>query len=202
MTTLTTVTTATPADTEAVGHLLALAFDEPVTRWLVPDPARHQPVMTGLFTLMATDALTRGGWIDLLSGDDGQPAAAALWFDHSSLEGAPASEPDPRLDEVFGPDIHRWRTLDDLMTRHHLAGPHHYLFAIGVHPDRQGTGLGGQLLIHGHERLDDLPAYLEATSPASRRLYARLGYQDLDQLQIPGGPTLWRMWHAPSETDG
>ena len=54
----------------------------------------------------------------------------------------PTDDPDPRLDEVFGPDAVRWRTLDELMTGHHLASPHHYLFAIGVLPDYQGNGLG------------------------------------------------------------
>ena len=186
----------TDTDLDAVGRLLALAFDEPVTRWLVPAPDRHRPVMTEFFTLMANDALTQGGWIDLLNGDDGQAAAAAIWFDHSTLEGAPSSQPDPRLQEIFGSFAHRWHLLDSLITRHHLAGPHHYLFAIGVHPDRQGAGLGGQLLAHGHRRLGGLPAYLEATSPDSQRLYHRHGYHDLSSIELPDGPALWRMWTA------
>lgn len=185
-------------DVDVVGQLLAVAFDEPATCWLVPDPARRRPIITGLFTLMVSDALVRGGWVDVLADPDDRPLAAAIWFDYSALDGTPVSEPDPRLHEVFGPFAHRWHVLDDLMTRHHLAGPHHYLFALGVHPDHQGNGLGGQLLAHGHQRLDGLPAYLEATSADSCRLYARYGYHRLGEIRLPDGPTLWRMWATPN----
>jgi GNAT superfamily N-acetyltransferase len=201
ITTLTETGSADPGtgiDVDAVGGLLAIAFDEPVTRWLVPDPDRHQQVLTDLFTLMATDALTDGGWVDILTHPAGQPTAAAIWFNHATTTDAvPGSEPDPRLDEVFGPDAARWRVLDELMARHHLADPHHYLFAIGVLPDLQGNGLGGQLLAHGHQRLGGLPAYLEATGPDSRRLYHRHGYHDLGRIDLPDGPSLWRMARIP-----
>jgi hypothetical protein len=41
-----------------------------------------------------------------------------------------------------------------------------------------------------------MPAYLEATSPDSRRLYHRHGYTDLGRIDLPDGPSLWRMWAA------
>jgi GNAT superfamily N-acetyltransferase len=186
----------TGVDTGTVAELLAVAFNEPVTRWLVPDPDHHQQIITKLFALMAEAALAGGGRVDVVSDPDERPVAAAIWFDYSTLDGTPASEPDPRLNEVFGPFAHRWHLLDDLMTRHHFAGPHMYLFAIGVHPDQQGRGLGGQLLAHGHQRLDGVPAYLEATSVDSRRLYTRHGYHDLGEIRLPDGPTMWRMWNT------
>jgi GNAT superfamily N-acetyltransferase len=199
--TLTTASLADPdtggMDVDTVGGLLAVAFDEPVTHWLVPEAARHRPVMTDLFTLMATEALACGGWVDVLTTDSGQPAAAAIWFNHATGEAIHAEGPDPRLDEIFGPDAARWQALDQLMTAHHLAGPHLYLFAVGVHPQHQNTGLGGHLLGHGHQRLGGLPAYLEATGPDSRRLYHRHEYHDLGRIDLPDGPTLWRMWHTP-----
>jgi hypothetical protein len=107
----------TGLDADAVGGLLAEAFVEPVTHWLVPEPARHRPVMTGLFTLMAADALAGDDWVDVLTTADG-PAGAAIWFNHatSEAEPEPGGGPDPRLDQVFGPDAARWQTLDQLMT--------------------------------------------------------------------------------------
>jgi GNAT superfamily N-acetyltransferase len=192
----------TGIDVDAVGGLLAVAFDEPVTHWLVPETARHRPVMTGLFTLMAGDAIAGGGWVDILTTPDG-PAGAAIWFDHATTPVAePAEGPDLRPDEIFGPDAGRWHTLDQLMTAHHLAGPHLYLFAIGVLPAHQGNGLGGHLLGHGHRRQGGLPAYLEATSPDSRRLYHRHAYTDLGRIDLPDGPELWRMWRLPAGTQG
>jgi GNAT superfamily N-acetyltransferase len=190
----------TGLDADVVGGLLAVAFDEPVTHWLVPEAARHRPVMTGLFTLMAGDALAGGGWVDVLVTADG-PAGAAIWFNHATSEATTVEGPDLRLDEIFGPDASRWQALDQLMTAHHLAGPHLYLFAIGVLPDQQGHGRGGQLLSHGHQRLGGLPAYLEATSADSRRLYHRHAYTDLGRLDLPDGPPLWRMWNTPSPAE-
>jgi GNAT superfamily N-acetyltransferase len=188
----------TGIDVDAVGGLLATAFDEPVTRWLVPETARHHPVMAALFTLMAGDALAGGGWVDVLTLPNGQPAGAAIWFNHATASVAePVEGPDPRLDEVFGPDAGRWRTLDQLMTAHHLAGLHLYLFAVGVLPDHQGHGYGGHLLAQGHQRQGGVPAYLEATSTDSRRLYHRHCYADLGRIDLPDGPCLWRMQLIP-----
>jgi GNAT superfamily N-acetyltransferase len=189
MTVATSITSQVHLD--AVAELLAVAFDEPVTRWLIPDPDRRQQTMTGLFTIMAEDALTNTGRIDVIPDTDGQPLAAAIWFDYTTIDGLPLS--DPRFSQVFGPYFHRWHALDDLITRQHLTSPHHYLFAVGVHPGHQSQGLGGQLLTHGHQHLHGLPAYLEATSCDSRRLYQRHGYHDLGTLQLPDGPTLWQM---------
>lgn len=187
----------TGLDVDAVGGLLAVAFDEPVTHWLVPEAARHRPVMTDLFAQMAGDALAGGGWVDILTAQGGQPAGAAIWFNHATTPVAePTEGPDRRVEEIFGPDAGRWQTLDQLMTAHHLAGPHLYLFAVGVLPDHQGHGFGGQLLEQGHRRLGGLPSYLEATSSDSRRLYRRHAYTDLGCIDLPDGPTLWRMWAA------
>lgn len=190
----------TGLDADVVGGLLAVAFDEPITHWLVPEAARHRPVMTGLFTLMAAAALADGGWVDVLTTADG-PAGAAIWFNCATTEAGTAEGLDPRLDEIFGPDAGRWQALDQLMTAHHLAGPHLYLFAVGVLPDYQGNGLGGQLLRHGHQRQGGLPAYLEATSPSSRCLYHRHAYADLGRIDLPDGPPLWRMWRLPAGTE-
>jgi ribosomal protein S18 acetylase RimI-like enzyme len=62
-----------------------------------------------------------------------------------------------------------------------------------VRSDYQGLGLGARLLAHGHQRLHERPAYVEATSPGSRRLYQRHGYHDLGRIRLPDGPALWRM---------
>ena len=201
MTTLTTIRDAEPGDLHTLARLLARAFDEPVTRWLVPDPDRRLVTVTDLFTVFATDAF-KDGHVDLLTDDAGHPLAAALWFDLTTPEpgSTPADPPGHDSAPVAGwrpadeDDAARWRVLDELMTRHHLQGPHHYLFAIGVDPAVQGRGLGSRLLTHRHQRLGTHPAYLEATSSTSRRLYQRHGYTDLGQIYLPDGPPLWRMW--------
>ena len=190
-----TITTAEPAHAETVAEVLAHAFhDDPVVSWMVPDPVRRRAVMPRFFAVLVADAV-KDGAVDVLRAADGEPLAAAAWFDQTQ---APTghSEPDHRLDDVLGADLPRWNALDAAMTEHHLRGPHHYLFAIGAIPPMQGRGLGASLLDHRHTRLGPEPAYLEATSRDSMRLYERKGYTLLGELRVPDGPTLWRMLRA------
>jgi GNAT superfamily N-acetyltransferase len=71
---------------------------------------------------------------------------------------------------------------------------------IGVAPGRQGEGLGTALIGSVLDRCDreGLPAYLEASSVRSRRLYERLGFEPAGPvLQLPDGPAMWPMWREP-----
>ena len=64
-------------------------------------------------------------------------------------------------------------------------------------PDRQGTGVGSALLADGVERIDaeGLPAYLESSKERNVPLYARFGFEVVEELRPKGGgPTLWCMW--------
>lgn len=74
---------------------------------------------------------------------------------------------------------------------------HWMLVEIGVAPDTVGTGLGGALLRSGLARVDAaaMPAYLEATTPGSARLYERHGFAPRAHLGLtPDGfpVTMWR----------
>jgi GNAT superfamily N-acetyltransferase len=176
-----------------VGELLAEAFQEPVTFWLVPD-AEHRPaIMTTFFGLVAEDSI-RGGTVDVIGDYEG----TAVWFDMAGPAHEP-EEPDLRYTQAFGRYGDRWDVFDQLTSSNHPHGaPHHYLMLVGIRPDRQGQGLARALLEHHHETVAGpagLPTYLEATSAGSRRLYQRLGYQDLrDPLQLPDGPPIFPMW--------
>jgi GNAT superfamily N-acetyltransferase len=160
-----------------LGELLTDAFQEPVTHWLVPNPSDRRPIMTKFFALIAEDAI-EDGVAEVIGNYEG----AALWFDLTQPHPTP-TEPDLRYSEAFGPYAARWDVVDQLMTNNHpKIAPHHYLMVVGVRPDRQGLGLGRALIEHHHREVVDkaeLPAYLEATSLDSRRLYRQLGYQDL-----------------------
>ena len=83
----------------------------------------------------------------------------------------------------------------------HPVEPRHYLPVAGAEPQWQGRGLGTALMRPVLERCDDeqLPAYLEATSPRNRALYERRRFQVTGQLAVgPGSPPAWRMWRTPS----
>ncbi|MFE4644295.1 GNAT family N-acetyltransferase, partial [Streptomyces sp. NPDC056730] len=64
----------------------------------------------------------------------------------------------------------------------------------------QGRGLGRALIEPVLERCDreGLPAYLEASSERSRRLYERLGFTFTGTtVDLPDGPHMWPMWREP-----
>jgi GNAT superfamily N-acetyltransferase len=68
---------------------------------------------------------------------------------------------------------------------------------MGVVGGRQGAGLGSALLRHRLARADadGLPAYLEASSPRSRALYLRHGFEDLGEpVRVADSPPLYPMW--------
>jgi len=198
---MTTVLTAGRHLVASTGALLAAAFEtEPVSRWLVPDEPRRRRIMTRFFTLLAADAFTTGT-VDLVTDAHGAPEAVALWSDRTEPG---ADEPDPALAESLGVWAGRRRAMAAVMERHHPITPHHYLMLVGVRPDRQRRGLGGEILRARHRDLDrtGTAAYLEATSAAGRTLYARLGYRQLGPpLPLPSGPPVWPMWRVPAGAD-
>jgi GNAT superfamily N-acetyltransferase len=84
--------------------------------------------------------------------------------------------------------------------RHPRKPPHTYLAVMGVAPEWQGKGLGTALMRPGLDDLDAqrAPAYLEASTPRSRELYRRNGFEVTGEFNLPsGGPPVWQMWREP-----
>jgi GNAT superfamily N-acetyltransferase len=145
-----------------------------------------------------TDAAFDGGRIDL--AEDG--AACALWLSVPAEAHTEDGEDEAvQLRELVDPDNERVETIARLMAAGHPAGrAHEYLWMIAVAPGRQGEGLGAALIRHVLDRCDreGLPAYLEASSERSTKLYERLGYAFTDHtLDLPDGPHMYPMWREP-----
>jgi ribosomal protein S18 acetylase RimI-like enzyme len=102
-------------------------------------------------------------------------------------EGVPAAD----QDEVFG--------FMGQMDEFHPTEPHWYLPLIGVDVIKRGRGYGSALLRHALERCDrdHLPAYLDATSPLSKPLYERYGFEELGVIQAGSSPPMWPMQRRP-----
>lgn len=97
-----------------------------------------------------------------------------------------------RLHTVI-PPIQRMQDL-------HPDFPHYYLFALGVKPGHQSRGIGSRLLKEVLMKCDreNLPAYLEATSPANRDLYIRHGFKVIRKFYISANaPCMWFMLRYP-----
>jgi ribosomal protein S18 acetylase RimI-like enzyme len=75
-----------------------------------------------------------------------------------------------------------------------VAGPHWYLWGLGVEPSRQGQGIGGALLRPVLERAAGQPCYLETQNAANLPFYERLGFRVAEAGEAPGtGLTVWAM---------
>ncbi|SDL95964.1 GNAT family N-acetyltransferase [Streptomyces wuyuanensis] len=184
-------------DREAVVRLLDEAFmHDPVSSWVFPDEA-HRRRVHGVFLGVFLDIALTEGRVDMT--EDG--TAAALWLQVPAQ--APEEEDDTpaRMREIADPDNERAELVGRLTGAVHPQGrAHEYLLLIAVSPERQGEGLGTALLAPALERCDreGVPAYLEASSARSGRLYERLGFAFTDRtVQLPDGPLMWPMWREP-----
>ncbi|WP_338672884.1 GNAT family N-acetyltransferase [Streptomyces sp. SCSIO 30461] len=185
-------------DREAVARLLDEAFmHDPVSSWVFPDES-HRRKVHGVFMGIFLDTALAEGRVDMTV--DGK--AVALWLQ------VPAGPPDPdddtpaRMREVADPDNERAEMVGRLTGAVHPHDrAHEYLLLIAVSPERQGEGLGTALIAPVLERCDreGVPAYLEASSLRSSRLYERLGFAFTGrEIELPDGPCMWPMWREPA----
>lgn len=173
---------------------LTLAFaTDPVMRWGWPDPYRYLaywPQIADAFGGRAFDTGTAHGLEDCV--------AVALWL-------APGVSPDVETvmglmresmdDQTFAGINGMFEQMDAL----HPTADHWYLPLTGVDPRAQRRGLGSTLLSYALAICDRdrLPAYLEATSPRNRNLYARHGFTVVEVIQAGSSPPMWAMLREP-----
>lgn len=190
-----TIRRAAPEDAPQVARLIATAFAPlAAVNWLLPEPSVRPQIMTADFLILVEHAL-KHGHVDVID----QSRAAAVWFDRT-VEVPEPEDYDRRLTGACGEWTDRFRVLDELFEENHPEEPHHHLALLAVDPARQGGGLGSALLRHHHAALDGAgtAAYLEASSPASRDLYLRHGYELRETFALPDGTEFWPMWRPAS----
>ncbi|MDX3852059.1 GNAT family N-acetyltransferase [Streptomyces sp. AK02-01A] len=184
-------------DRAVLVRLLDEAFlHDPVSSWVFPDE-EHRRRVHGLFLGVFVDVALAEGRVDLMEDE----TAMALWL--QVPEGAPEEEDDTpaRMREVSDPDNERAELIGRLTGAIHPHDrAHEYLLMIAVSPEHQGRGLGRALIEPVLERCDreGIPAYLEASSERSSRLYERLGFAFTGTtVDLPDGPHMWPMWREP-----
>lgn len=190
------VVSAGPDEASATARLIAEAFHPlDAARWLVPPPHARQTILAAQFHILVEHAFSFGA-VEVLA----DRSAVAVWFDRTRDIPAPPGY-DERLAAACGHYTDRFVLLDNLFDDHHPSQPHHHLALLAVTPGKQGAGRGTALLRHHHAALDraGLPAYLEASSLASRDLYARHGYQDREIFHLPDGSAFYPMWRPARE---
>jgi GNAT superfamily N-acetyltransferase len=181
----------TPTNDEgrAVATLTIAFSSDPVARWFLPDASRYLNYWPPFVRAFAGNALT-AKTADSIADCGG----VALWLppdvgpdDEAMAAIATEAVPESDHEEVFA--------VLEQMGEYHPVERHWYLPVMGVDVAKQGGGLGSALLRHAAERCDrdSLPAYLEATNPRNKRLYAAHGFEELGVIQVGGSPPIWPM---------
>jgi GNAT superfamily N-acetyltransferase len=184
------------SDRAALVRLLDDAFlHDPVSSWVFPEEA-HRRKVHGLFMGVFADVALAEGRADIMEDE----SAMALWLRIPA--GVPEEDDTPaRMREIADPDNERAELVGRMTGAVHPHDrAHEYLLMIAVSPGHQGGGLGRALIEPVLERCDSerMPAYLEASSERSRRLYERLGFVSTGTtVDLPDGPHMWPMWREP-----
>lgn len=191
---LTSIHQATALGVPWIATTLARAFhDDPVFRWIYPNERRRTESLPGAFSVYA-EVLQRHHETYVV--DDF--AGVALWVPpgEPAIADDEAEEFAQRIGEMAGREADRLFEVMELIDEHHPHTPSWFLHLLGVEPERQGRGHGGTLLSEMLERLDreGAAASLDATSPDSKRLYERYGFEATGEYGPAGGPSLWSMW--------
>ncbi|MGY1619817.1 GNAT family N-acetyltransferase [Geodermatophilus sp. SYSU D00691] len=176
--------------------LLARAFaDDPLMAWFFPDPDSRPHCCAAMFGLFAEQYL-RAGRVDVVRRR--APVAVAMW-----RWPGPAHEDDglPTLPGLMVALMGAERAAGigramSVIGERRPPEPHAYLHLLGVHPDAQGQGLGGEVLERGLAvaRGAGLVACLETMNPANVPFYEAHGFAVRHETQLAaGGPTVWGM---------
>lgn len=203
------IDTAARTDIPACARVIARALHrDPVVRDIVPGDEDRLERLTLLYTADLRAGPARGGAIDIARSDDGTILGVAAW------EGPRRRRPGDLWHQLRALPVyvraigvrHLGATLSALSrfdaTRPRF--PHWYLSDIAVDDRARGLGVGSALLTHRLAVIDreGLPAHLEATTPDSRRLYERFGFEATGRVDIPSGPVVMTRRGAAPPRDG
>lgn len=183
---------ARPEDARAIADILCDAFTgDPVMSWMF---GRAEPPYALFHELARCVYLARG------FGHVIEDKAATLWLPAGEKPFLPFLG-EARLALALAghsglSGLARAKHCGDIVSAHHPAAPHYYLFAVGVRDGHKGKGHGGRVLREGLKRVDEAAeiAYLENSKPRNTPLYQRLGFEPGDLLPLPkGAPPLLAM---------
>lgn len=192
-----TVRRATGTDVPGLSDMLVRAFeDDPVANFMFTGPRRRRLGLHSFFTSQLRRQYLPYHQVDTTEARDG----VAIW--------GPPERPRQGLRELFqllptapylAPRVVRALKLLFEIDALHPKEPHWYLATLGTEPSRQGHGIGSTLLRTALARVDEegSPAYLESSKERNVPLYARFGFEVIDEHRSAGSPPIWRMWREP-----
>lgn len=190
-------------DLQQAAVVLAAAFyDDPGAQWYFPDEARRRLQLERVFHFYLRKLWFPHDECLVTAGVVG----AATWLPPGKLHLSIGRQLLllPGLALTLGRSlVHVLRGMA-AMEADHPKESHYYLPFIGVHPEWQGGGIGGALMVPVLKRCDreSIPAYLEASAPRNRSLYMRFGFEVTEEFRLgKGSPPMWRMWRKPRQSN-
>lgn len=193
------VRAATVADHRLTTGVLADAFaTDPVWRWLLRDERSRPERLRRFFAIESEHVALRHG-LSVVGGAE-QGAALVLPPGAWRLPLPLQARHLPAYARAFGAALPRASVFLTAMERRHLREPHHYIAFIGVRSGARGQGLGEAMLrvILDRAGHDGVPCYLEASSPRSAALYARMGFLTVEEIRPLGSPPVRLMVCPPT----
>jgi GNAT superfamily N-acetyltransferase len=187
------------ADLPAAADLLVRAFDDdPISNFVFGGDRRRRWGLHSFFTAQIRHQYLPLGEVYTTEGLGG----VAVWAPPSRRR-HPAKELLellPTAPFLVGRNMVRAMQLLVEIDSLHPREPHWYLATLGTDPRFQGTGVGSALLASTLARVDEegTPAYLESSKARNVPLYARFGFEVIEELRSKAGrPPMWRMWREP-----
>jgi GNAT superfamily N-acetyltransferase len=182
---------ATDGDRDLLARICAAGFEnDPVMSWVFPDSTTRFGQLLVAFSGLVDDFLAKAHSAVHVVDD----ACATFWRSPAWVK------PEPGGDDGTGPwtpeVAERFRILDEGMSAAHPHDAHWYLNVISTLPDHQGRGLGAEILAPTIATCDaeGMPAYLESSNPRNMTLYRRHGFEQIGEIELPDGPSLYPMW--------
>ena len=178
--------------------MFAAAFqNDPVMRFIFPDPADRRIRLPRLFAILYDGDGARGAR-DMTAGWE----AAALWRapgqGHLGIveklrHGLPWLH-------AAGFNLPRALAVSAASDANHPKEPHWYLHIVGCAPAMQGRGFGRAAIRVGLDRADrqGLASYLETANERNLPLYRGLGFEVTHSWEVPGGPRHWSLLRPPA----
>jgi len=180
----------------ALDTLVASFDDDPLFRWMLPDPRDRRAWVrwfhdVSLRASLAHDTawtVAEGAAAGVISVLPPGVKGPDVWAWISALGRPPRRLPTKRLAWT---GLRVQQRLDAL----HPVEPVVYVHVLGAHPGRKGHGLGGALLRQALEfaRSRGVPAALETSNPVNLGFYRRFGFEVEHTFHVDDAPPLWTM---------
>jgi ribosomal protein S18 acetylase RimI-like enzyme len=193
----------TPAAREAVVEALTRSFhDDPAISWMFPEEDRRERMNRWFFQNMLKYASKQG-----VVHTTEDSAGGAIWL--------PPEKPHTGTLDMLKlgmwqvpfraglSNLPRFISAMNQIDKLHKDDPpkrHWYLAVLGVDTDRQGQGIGGDLIqpVLARADSDNLTCYLETAKEINVTFYNKHGFEVVKEVQLgKDGPPMWTMLRQP-----